>query len=263
MLQNADIVAAYALDEDTGQTRNDSGPNGLHLTDQNSVTKETGHDGGSAAGFQNSSSQYLVHSGSQAAWDAITTEMSVSLWVRPTTTSARNALSRWNYNNPPELTSWNLWIAGNGNGSNQPVFYVGDGVDFGLNNGAPASNNPCPANTWTHLLWVFNAAGATNADRLKLWINGSAITLSFTGTIRSSALQAGPDFRIGAESTDLGYFDGQIDKVMVAAADWSDSAATLAAGTFYPFAAAGSALLSRSCSLPAAFNAARTCTNCR
>ncbi len=39
------------------------------------------------------------------------------------------------------------------------------------------------ADTWYNALVVFDGSGATNADRLKLYINGSLITLTYTGTI--------------------------------------------------------------------------------
>jgi hypothetical protein len=39
------------------------------------------------------------------------------------------------------------------------------------------------ANTWYNGLVVFDGSGATDADRLKLYINGSLISLTFTGTI--------------------------------------------------------------------------------
>ena len=37
------------------------------------------------------------------------------------------------------------------------------------------------ADTWYNALVVFDGGGATNADRLKLYINGTLITLTFTG----------------------------------------------------------------------------------
>jgi len=37
-----------------------------------------------------------------------------------------------------------------------------------------------------HVRWEYDGSGAANADRLKLWVNGTARTLSFTGTIPAS-----------------------------------------------------------------------------
>ena len=39
------------------------------------------------------------------------------------------------------------------------------------------------ADTWYNALVVFDGSGATNADRLKLYINGNPISLTFTGTV--------------------------------------------------------------------------------
>ena len=47
------------------------------------------------------------------------------------------------------------------------------------------------ADVWQHQMWVYNGGGAANADRLKLWLNGVAQTLSFTGTIPASITDSG------------------------------------------------------------------------
>ena len=39
------------------------------------------------------------------------------------------------------------------------------------------------ANTWCNALVIFEGSGATNADRLKLYVNGNPISLTFTGTV--------------------------------------------------------------------------------
>ena len=76
------------------------------------------------------------------------------------------------------------------------------------------------ANTWYNALVVFDGSGATNADRLKLYINGNLITLTYTGTIPTQTgtmLQNG--FHLGAYVTTSGALtwtlEGNIDEVSI------------------------------------------------
>ena len=45
------------------------------------------------------------------------------------------------------------------------------------------ATNVLPLNTWTHVAMVFDGTAATNAGRLKLYINGVQKTLTYSGTI--------------------------------------------------------------------------------
>lgn len=76
------------------------------------------------------------------------------------------------------------------------------------------------ANTWYNGLVVFDGSGATNADRLKLYINGSLITLTFTGTIPTqTGTMLQNRFHLGAYVTILGAYtwalEGNIDEVSI------------------------------------------------
>ena len=69
-------------------------------------------------------------------------------------------------------------------------------------------------NKWTHFAVVFDGAGAGNPGKLKLYLNGSAVDLSFTGLIASTITNAsGQSFYIGKSGSD--YFDGTIDEVRI------------------------------------------------
>ena len=72
-------------------------------------------------------------------------------------------------------------------------------------------------NKWTHFAVVFNGSGSGNSGKLKLYLNGSAVELSFTGTIASTITNAsGQSFYIGKSGSE--YFDGKIDEVRI----WND-----------------------------------------
>ena len=76
------------------------------------------------------------------------------------------------------------------------------------------------ANTWYNGLVVFDGSGATDADRLKLYLNGSLINLTFTGTIPTqTGTMLQNRFHLGAYVTVTGTFtwtlEGNIDEVSI------------------------------------------------
>jgi hypothetical protein len=70
------------------------------------------------------------------------------------------------------------------------------------------------ANTWYNSVMVFDGGGATNADRLKLYINGSLIPLSFVGTIPTqTGTMLLKGLHIGERYSGVQYLEGNIDEV--------------------------------------------------
>ena len=87
---------------------------------------------------------------------------------------------------------------------------------FGIATYGIASAGTLSANTWHNATVIFNGGGATNADRLKLYLNGSLITLTFTGTIPTQTgtmLTSG--LHIGERYNGVNYFNGNIDEVSI------------------------------------------------
>jgi LruC domain-containing protein len=65
-----------------------------------------------------------------------------------------------------------------------------------------------------HFAIVYNGAGGTDADRLKLYINGSPVSLSFTGTIPATTANMTGDF--GSDGSGApGFFDGSLDELRI------------------------------------------------
>ena len=54
------------------------------------------------------------------------------------------------------------------------------------------------AGEWFHFAVIFDGSGAANADRLKAYVNGSEVTLTYSGTIPSTLPTTTEDFYIGA-----------------------------------------------------------------
>ncbi|MCD6330253.1 MAG: LruC domain-containing protein [Candidatus Cloacimonetes bacterium] len=109
------------------------------------------------------------------------------------------------------------------------------GINIELGNGSNSyarwSNYSAtiPSGTWFHWAVVFEGSGGTNADRLKLYINGNAtpVTLSFTGTIPSTSPNlSGYDTFLSASSSSFG---GYMDEVRI----WSTARTGAQIGTYY------------------------------
>lgn len=99
-------------------------------------------------------------------------------------------------------------------------FHLGTpGTNFGEVAGALV------AGTERTYVWVFDGAGATNADRLKLYMNGVAQTVAFTGTIPASVPGSSNSLSVGCFSGPSGqYWDGRIKAAIAANAILTDAA---------------------------------------
>lgn len=80
---------------------------------------------------------------------------------------------------------------------------------------------------WHHLVAVYDGTGSTNADRLKLYLDGLAKTLSFTGTIASSMNASAAAWDIGRDASASSR--GLIDDVRIYSRALTSHAAKLLA----------------------------------
>lgn len=94
-------------------------------------------------------------------------------------------------------------------GNNYWLLGVANGVNFPQAN-TSGSGVIVPDNTWITGAMVFDGAGAANADRLKLYVNGLEKTLTFSGTIPSSCPTNSASLAIAALSPPSNVFTGQI-----------------------------------------------------
>jgi hypothetical protein len=92
------------------------------------------------------------------------------------------------------------------------VIFQSGGGNFGFQIGPTATelrwafstsiNTTSPSGAFTnnalsHVVWVFNGGGAANANRVQLYVNGTAKTLTFTGTIPSTTPVTSVNMTIG------------------------------------------------------------------
>tara|TARA_Y100001938_G_scaffold150609_1_gene242397 strand:- start:491 stop:1288 length:798 start_codon:yes stop_codon:yes gene_type:complete len=100
-------------------------------------------------------------------------------------------------------------------------------VYFGIANGSDSSENghgklqaadQLSADTWYHLAFVYDGTATGNANRLKIYVDGTNKTLDFSQTIPSTTSN---ESTYGSNSLDIGrnetnsnnIFDGKIDEV--------------------------------------------------
>jgi Concanavalin A-like lectin/glucanases superfamily len=72
------------------------------------------------------------------------------------------------------------------------------------------------AGTERTYVWAYDGGGATNADRLKLWIDGVAQTVSFTGTIPVTISNTANGFFLGSFANAAQFWDGSIKAITIA-----------------------------------------------
>ncbi|KKM99004.1 hypothetical protein LCGC14_1152170 [marine sediment metagenome] len=69
------------------------------------------------------------------------------------------------------------------------------------------------AGVWHQVVVVFDGSGAANADRLKVYVDDSLVTLAFTGSIPATTYNlAGVDVVLGNATFS---FDGKLDEFMI------------------------------------------------
>lgn len=101
-----------------------------------------------------------------------------------------------------------------------------DGLRFHL--GTPGVNfgealAMLAAGTERTFVWVFDGTQVGNANRLKLWRDGVAQTLSFTGTVPATVPSSSNTLSVGCFSGPSGqYWDGRIKGVVIARAAATD-----------------------------------------
>lgn len=140
---------------------------------------------------------------SQATW---------SMWVNPTSLSTSQGILV-KANNASTAQSWAIMTDASDSTAVRVRIATGgtDVSTYGVTPTGALANG-----RWTHIEAVFDGTGAANTDRLKIYINGTPQTLSFTGTIPST-LQATTSIMRFSGWSDAGgsYFNGAMDELKI------------------------------------------------
>ena len=101
---------------------------------------------------------------------------------------------------------------GDGGGSDDVYLVVANGSStFGYSTG-----NILSTGIWNHWTMVYDGTEpAANRRRLKFFLNGTRVNLSYSGTIPATAGTNSNSAVIGAETSTTSFFDGKIDEVKI------------------------------------------------
>lgn len=150
--------------------------------------------------------EYLIKSTAFSELDGLA-NVSYSFWVKFNTLS--------NYDAPfgrfrsSDATSESMNVHANGT------------CDFVIANGGSsygrASAGTFTTGVWYHIAICYNGGGATNADRLKVYKDGSALSLSFTGTIPTTLHTNATTgrFVVGGKTQTANLMNGNVDEFSV------------------------------------------------
>lgn len=127
-------------------------------------------------------------------------------WVYSNTMSGDRALiTKWT---TPAVNSFRLIMTGD----EVRVYLASSSADTGANRGTTSAANMSTV-AWHHIVIRYDGTGATNADKLRIWIDGVEMVLVFVGTIPTSLpsvatnVEIGRTGAVGAYATDLyGHF---------------------------------------------------------
>ncbi len=134
-------------------------------------------------------------------------QLTIAGWANMRTTTSRGSIfSRW--------TSASNWLSLQFSTGNDVNLIVGNGgTTYGtFDTGVGATP---PRMQWNHYAMVFDGSQTGNANRLKAYVNGESVTLSFTGTIPATAPTMTNNDRIGYDTHNDLTLDGAADDVRV------------------------------------------------
>lgn len=102
--------------------------------------------------------------------------------------------------------------------NNDVLFLVGEsGSGHGY-----STANVVGTGSWNMWTFVFNGGGAANADKIKVFKNGSELTLTYGGTIPAATDDNSADVIVGKNNENTVWFDGKLDELSV----WSRNLST-------------------------------------
>lgn len=185
------VIGAYFMNDATGNNLTDNSSRGNTFTPVNNPVLTSGQVGYSES-FSSASTQHYTATFSDIKG---LTNMSMVMWAKRNST----------------VTSV---IAGSHSGTPAIVGYVySDGVIYFQLNSAYGYYINSTAN-WQHYGFVFAGGGATNADRCKIYGNGSNQSLLFNGSIPTTTSSTAGDFKIGKDGGLADYSNGRIDALI-------------------------------------------------
>ncbi len=137
------------------------------------------------------------------------TQMSFLGWLRPDIVN-RDYMPIFS-NREASGTFKGIWMMASDGTSKNKISV--NAVSAFLSGYGTSNNVILEANTWVHLAFIYNGGGATNADKLKLYKNGAAEAITFSGTVTGTLLNPDYNMRLGFKATTSTYWDGRMSNI--------------------------------------------------
>lgn len=126
--------------------------------------------------------------------------MTISIWIKQPNFSGNTTLiSKWNPH--ASQSSWAIQT----NTAGEFLMFIASAITDGGSNNGITTNAALAVNTWYHVLIRYDGAGATNADRLKIFVDNVETTMTYEGTIPATLTTSTAPVEIGRFG-DLGRF---------------------------------------------------------
>lgn len=164
--------------------------------------------GGHALAFDGSNDR--VNMGDVRIWDGLTAASWV-LWINKSSTGEDQAfLSKWQ-----DSVSTTFLFEFDADPGGEADLFIAHAADSAGQARGVAPTGTFNNNQWYHVAIIFDGSGAADSDRLKLYVDGLQITLTFPGSepIPSSLFNSTDDFEIGSDVDISRFFPGQITDV--------------------------------------------------
>lgn len=143
---------------------------------------------------------------------SMSTNMTVMAWVKQTDyANAKRIITKWDTNQATFALQTSASLLGS-----QISVLIANALNDGGANGALTPSTSWRVGSWHHVAFVYNGAGATNASRLKIYLDGVPQTLTFSGAIPAAMTDATSPLRVGQLDSIAGYmWNGSMDEIAV------------------------------------------------
>lgn len=171
-----------------------------------SLSSQTNAQTGAALDFDGASD--YVDIGSQSTLSN-TTAFTIEAWLKRTSDSypfpvffSKSVHAAWGTNS----INFGAWSSGAGIYAR----VAGSSDAYGYTTGTVL-----PTDTWVHIAVVYDGTASTNANRLKIYANGTLLSLTFVGTIPATTPTVSANTILGVATGSSHYWKGGIDEVRI------------------------------------------------
>ena len=210
-----DLVGHWLLDETAGTTVESRIGNHTGTFVNSPALSPTGGLLDGAVAFDGGDSDYI----SIADYDAADTgdKLTVSYWINPDSVlPTASHVMKWE---EPEITKNSSWGVRTDTTGEELFVFIANGAFDNGGNYFLTSNVNLSTGTWQNISFVYDGAGATNADRLKVYKDAVQVAGSFSGTIPGALNNTNEDIAFGrrliTHPSFADYFDGRLDDVRI------------------------------------------------